>query len=29
VAKHFGFTPERVADAARQSLARVRGGGVR
>jgi transketolase len=26
VAKHFGFTPERVADAARVSLARVRGG---
>jgi transketolase len=32
VAKHFGFTPERVADAARASLARVRGthaGGAR
>jgi transketolase len=29
VAQHFGFTPERVADAARRSLARVRGGGVR
>ena len=26
VAKHFGFTPERVAEAARVSLARVRGG---
>jgi len=25
VAAHFGFTPERVADAARRSLARVRG----
>jgi transketolase len=31
VAKHFGFTPERVAEAARKSLARVRGtaGGAR
>ncbi len=29
VAKHFGFTAENVADAARRSLARVRGGGVR
>jgi transketolase len=31
VAKHFGFTPERVAAAARTTLARVRGaaGGVR
>lgn len=32
VAKHFGFTPERVAEAARASLARVRGahaGGAR
>jgi transketolase len=31
VAKHFGFTPERVAEAARRSLARVRGavGGAR
>ena len=32
VAKHFGFTPERVAEAARVSLARVRGahaGGAR
>jgi transketolase len=29
VAKHFGFTVENVADAARRSLTRVRGGGVR
>jgi transketolase len=29
VAKHFGFTPERVAEAARRSLARVRSGGAR
>ena len=28
VAAHFGFTPERVADAARKSLARVRGAHV-
>ena len=26
VAAHFGFTPQRVAEAARKSLARVRGG---
>ena len=29
VAAHFGFTPERVAEAARASLARVRAGGAR